>query len=229
MNLTVLWSEGWTSALLNHLWQSTVIVGIAWMLAWALRKNRARARYAVWMVASVKFLVPFSLLMMAGEWMRSLIAAPIVAKPVLANVVEEVTQPFAAGEAIVALPPQVAVHHANWLPWALFAVWACGVMVVVARIARGWWKVYATKRAARPLGVTRSVEWFGSNEKTTADPSFRLPRIRKANTGPQAHSTQDDRRYFSSGVGGTTQGKGAREREDRGAFLDSPRVECYIG
>ena len=29
MNLAVLWSEGWTSALVNHLWQSTVVAGAA--------------------------------------------------------------------------------------------------------------------------------------------------------------------------------------------------------
>ena len=29
------------SALVNHLWQSTVVVGLAWLLALALRKNHA--------------------------------------------------------------------------------------------------------------------------------------------------------------------------------------------
>lgn len=33
----------------------------------ALRKDHARVRYLVWMAASVKFLVPFSLMIAAGE------------------------------------------------------------------------------------------------------------------------------------------------------------------
>lgn len=73
------WNDGWTAAVVNHLWQSTIVAAFAWLLVLILRKNTARARYWVWMVASVKFLLPFSLLMTAGEWLRSLIAAPVAA------------------------------------------------------------------------------------------------------------------------------------------------------
>ena len=63
------WTNGvWTPALVNHLWQSTVVVLIAWLLTLTLRSNQARTRYWVWMIASVKFLIPFSLLIAAGEW-----------------------------------------------------------------------------------------------------------------------------------------------------------------
>lgn len=56
-----------TAALVNHLWQSTAVVVIAWLLAAALKKNHARVRYWVWFAASVKFLLPFSLLIAAGN------------------------------------------------------------------------------------------------------------------------------------------------------------------
>lgn len=59
-----------TSTWVNHLWQSTIVVGVAWLLALALRRNQARVRYWVWMAASVKFLLPFALLIGAGEWLR---------------------------------------------------------------------------------------------------------------------------------------------------------------
>jgi hypothetical protein len=39
------WGGSWSAAIVNHLWQSTVVTGIAWALALALRKNHARARY----------------------------------------------------------------------------------------------------------------------------------------------------------------------------------------
>jgi uncharacterized protein (TIGR03435 family) len=52
--------EVWAPPLVNHLWQSTVVTVIAWLLVLALRGNQARTRYWVWMIASIKFLVPFS-------------------------------------------------------------------------------------------------------------------------------------------------------------------------
>jgi hypothetical protein len=50
------------SPLANHLWQSTFCVAVAWLLTLGMRKNRAAVRYGLWMAASVKFLIPFSLL-----------------------------------------------------------------------------------------------------------------------------------------------------------------------
>ena len=85
--------EALHAALVNHLWQSTAVAGIAWMLTLALRKNRARTRYWVWIVASVKFLeFLFRFSYVAGEGLRSLIATPIE-KPV-AVAMEQITQPF---------------------------------------------------------------------------------------------------------------------------------------
>ena len=67
----------WTAALINHLWQSTVVTLLAWLLALTLRSNHARTRYWLWMIASVKFLLPFSLLISAGEWLRPAVATPL--------------------------------------------------------------------------------------------------------------------------------------------------------
>jgi hypothetical protein len=58
-------SETWAvvaPAVANHLWQSTIFAAAAAVLTLALRKNHARTRYWLWLAASVKFLVPFSLL-----------------------------------------------------------------------------------------------------------------------------------------------------------------------
>jgi len=59
------------SPLANHLWQSTLFAIAAGLLTLALKKNRAAIRYALWLAASLKFLVPFSLLIAIGhqiEW-----------------------------------------------------------------------------------------------------------------------------------------------------------------
>ena len=166
MTVAAFWGEGWTAAVVNHLWQSTVVVGVAWVLTLALKKNHARARYWVWFAAGVKFLLPFSVLMAAGEWLRSLMATPVVVRPEMASAIEQVTQPFAEGQIFGAAAP-VETHHADWLPWVLLAVWACGAMVVAGRFARGWWRVYAAKRAALAVKV-REGQFFETDHPSRA-------------------------------------------------------------
>ena len=55
-----------TPAVGNHLWQSTLFAAVAAIMTLALRKNQARIRYRLWLAASVKFLIPFSLLISLG-------------------------------------------------------------------------------------------------------------------------------------------------------------------
>src|SRR5262249_49268935 len=58
--------EAMIAPLTNHLWQSTVFCLAVALTAFLLRPNRAHVRYALWFAASVKFLVPFSLLVSLG-------------------------------------------------------------------------------------------------------------------------------------------------------------------
>jgi hypothetical protein len=53
-------------ALANHLWQSTVFAVAAWLVALLLRRNQAQVRYGLWLAASLKFLIPLSLLIELG-------------------------------------------------------------------------------------------------------------------------------------------------------------------
>lgn len=157
MSFSGFWHESWTAAIVNHLWQSTVVVGIAWLLTLALRKNYARGRYWVWMAASVKFLFPFSLLIGVGEWMRSLLPAAVAAQPAVADVMEQVTQPFGSTDLLNATPALVPAHHGNWLPWGLLAAWFCGALAVAIDFGREWRRVHAAKRAARPIDLAAGV------------------------------------------------------------------------
>ncbi len=56
--------------LLDHLWQSTLFTAVVWLIARAMHTNGARVRYWLWFAASMKFLIPLSLLVNAGELMR---------------------------------------------------------------------------------------------------------------------------------------------------------------
>src|SRR5258708_972384 len=89
--------------LFNHLWQSTWFSGVAGMLTLALRKNRAQTRYWVWLAASVKFLVPFSLLVSIGshvEWR----AKPVITSTGLSTVMEQISAPFSTEVPVVTFP-----------------------------------------------------------------------------------------------------------------------------
>ena len=63
--------------LLDHLWQSTLVTAVIWLIARAVRTNAARVRYWLWFAASVKFLVPWTVLASAG----SLVAWPHAPAP----------------------------------------------------------------------------------------------------------------------------------------------------
>lgn len=116
------WNEVWAAALVNHLWQSTVAFLIAWLLALALRRNQARTRYWVWMVASVKFLLPFSLLIATGETLRSTVVHP-VPRPTAAAVMKQITQPFPVVASSATVDAVTVAHpYPNPVPLSPFVV-----------------------------------------------------------------------------------------------------------
>jgi uncharacterized protein (TIGR03435 family) len=159
------WNETLTAALANHLWQSTAVVLIARLLTLILQGNQARTRYWVWMIASVKFLIPFSLLISAGESLRMAGATPIQ-RPVPATVMEQITQPFPpTGFAAVNYfteAPSGAAHHTNQLPAILFAVWLCGLLAIGFSWARAWWQIRAVVRASSQIEFLGKISVLSS-------------------------------------------------------------------
>jgi uncharacterized protein (TIGR03435 family) len=160
------WNEIWTAALVNHLWQSTVVALIAGFLSLTLRSNQAHARYWVWMIASVKFLIPFSLLIAAGESLRSALATPIQT-PAIAAVMEQITQPFtqttsAAAVAYLKAAPVIAAHHSDLLPLFLAAIWLCGSFAIAFSWARRWWQIRAAIRASSQMTLLAEVPVLSS-------------------------------------------------------------------
>ena len=68
-------------SLILHLWQSTLCLLLAVLLALVFRRASARIRHTIWTFASVKFLVPFSLFVLAGDYLGSL-ASPLTSAEV---------------------------------------------------------------------------------------------------------------------------------------------------
>jgi beta-lactamase regulating signal transducer with metallopeptidase domain len=163
------WKEAWSAALVNHLWQSTVAFLIAWLFALILRNNHARMRYWVWMIASVKFLVPFSLFIAAGEGLRRLFVAPIQ-RPALAAVMEQITQPYQQTFAQTAQTDLANVstltaatsHHGNLLPYILLSLWLCGFLAIVFSWFRGWRQIRASVRASSRMNLPAELPVLSS-------------------------------------------------------------------
>ena len=114
----------------NHLWQSTGFAAVAVLLALALRANHARARYWLWLAASVKFLVPFSVLAgigaSLGRWFVP--ATPISRLPL---VMQQIVQPFAPVQDSPLPAAASAPVTANLLPALLLVFWFCGFVAVL--------------------------------------------------------------------------------------------------
>ncbi len=147
------------SGVANHLWQSTAVAALVALLVLVLRGNQARVRYSLWMIASAKFLIPFSLLMVAGGYLRSSVSTP-VAQPAISKMLDQITTPFSqipgafTSAPLAAVQQNVAAQKANPLPLVLLSLWACGFLAVVF----SWWRKWRTIRSAvRTASRTGSV------------------------------------------------------------------------
>ena len=152
----------WASAIVNHLWQSTVFVIGAWLLTIALRRNQARTRYFLWMLASAKFLLPFSILIAAGEWLHPArcVAGP---GPACLTAMSGFAQPLSAGDGaarVVALgsgpssaasASAMAANRVDLLPMALLALWILGACFLLTRWVWRWRRLRGVVQAASPL------------------------------------------------------------------------------
>jgi bla regulator protein blaR1 len=156
---TLTWTPAWTAALINHLWQSTAVVLVAWLLTLSLQPNPARVRYAIWMLASLKFLVPFALLTSLGEhWAKPDYTSKI--GPSLSVIVEEISQPFRQGQisdrsaAALTLPSDTS-HIISML---FGAVWICGFLAMLVTWIIGWRRAARMVQSATPVADGREFD-----------------------------------------------------------------------
>jgi uncharacterized protein (TIGR03435 family) len=156
--LSAIWA-GTAPALGDHLWQSTLCLIVAGLLTLVLRKNHAQVRYSIWLVASVKFLIPFSLLIALGSYL----AKPRAVRQVHTGfviAVEQASQPFTPAVAEVASP---VAHSAtlpdllHQLPAFLVAIWLCGFAVVILLWFVRWRRIRTIVRRAVPVRECREL------------------------------------------------------------------------
>jgi len=162
---------------LNHLWQSTLLVGVIALLTWVLRGHGAQVRYGLWFAASCKFLLPFSLLIFLGGHFHWRLTNSPTAAPVLSRVVA----PFATSEAILspgtnrttpATPAQtltaaspigaLAAAMSRSLPLLVLGLWACGCAFVLGRWIVRWRRIRRAVNESAVLPIAAPVPVRGS-------------------------------------------------------------------
>jgi uncharacterized protein (TIGR03435 family) len=139
--------------LTNHLWQSTLFAVAAGCLTVAFRTNKAQVRYWLWFTASMKFLLPFALLMNLGSRMERAPSARAAATPVLSGALLQISQPFPAASSFA---PSPLPHAVDWVPIA-FLMWACGFAAYVVIRLRGWLRIRAAVRSSIPLDLRGAI------------------------------------------------------------------------
>jgi bla regulator protein BlaR1 len=144
-------------AMANHLWQSTLFALLAAILTLAFKKNQARIRHSLWLVASLKFLIPFSLLMSLG----SRLASPrfsLSGRSGLFSAVEGFSQPFTFVVVTPVNHTASAAYLLTLLPRLIAALWLCGFVTVLILWSVRWRRVAAAVNRASPAEQGREVD-----------------------------------------------------------------------
>jgi bla regulator protein BlaR1 len=134
-----------SGAVIDHLWQSTLFCAAVWSITLALRSNHAALRHALWLAASIKFLVPFSALYQLGALAGS--PSPVGTQPALLSQALELAAPMVSPTHSLIAP--AAGRASSWIS-LLGIVWIAGTLVFAVRWWFSWRAADSLARAARP-------------------------------------------------------------------------------
>ena len=142
------------SELANHLWQSTLFALAVGLLTLMCRKNHASVRYWLWFSASVKFFVPFTLLMALGDRLEWASRAPQIATPAVSATLAQVSRPFVVDAPMALLSVQGAPRSFDWFASAVLGVWVAGTIALIVVRFRTWRQIRAAVRASSPWAIS---------------------------------------------------------------------------
>jgi len=163
-------------ALANHVWQSTLCLAAAGLVTLALRKNRAEVRYGLWLTVSLKFMIPFALLVAVGTHFAR--PSPILRSAPAGGfyyVMDEVSQPFTKA---VVQTKAIEKSRRPWtaglryqlvgvLPAGIAGLWLCGFLGVLGLWSMRWRRMTKVLREATPLRQGREAEALRRAERLT--------------------------------------------------------------
>ena len=154
---------------IDHLWQSTLVASALALLTLAFRRAHAQARYAIWLAASLKFLIPFAALTSLGAQLEWRAALPL-ALPEWTAAIEAMRQPLATPPVGFVLPQTFAAR--TGIPFAAVAsaIWAIGILTSLGVWLVRWRRVSRAVRAGAPIVSGRTHDTFQALASTTAPP-----------------------------------------------------------
>lgn len=144
-----------SGAILDHLWQSTLFAGCAWLTTLLLRGNGAHLRYAVWLIASIKFLVPFSMLAFLGAQLKPLVDA---------GNIQVLAMPGETDFAMLLTSPGNGFGGESASTWLRIvgALWLLGSVALVVRWIVRMRGVRKILRVAEPCAIAAAVPVMAS-------------------------------------------------------------------
>lgn len=137
----------------NHLWQSTLFLCCIGVLCAFLREENARIRYWLWWAASIKFLVPFSLLISIGSWFST--TAPIESIELTIDWMDSVSS---VGQSFQPFTEQQAAWSMSSV---VLAIWLAGTSLVL-----GVWAVRAAGLHQLKKSATLASETLNDQGKS---------------------------------------------------------------
>ncbi len=141
--------------LTNHLWQSTLFAVAAGLLTAAFRRNRAQVRYWLWFSASLKFFIPFALLLSLGSHLDRTPTATKIATPIGAPGVSlQISEPFLD----VAPPGPSTRKTTDWRAATIACLWMGGFGVILLIRLQDWRRIRTAVRSSTPIDLPVAVE-----------------------------------------------------------------------
>src|SRR6187399_774184 len=145
--------------LIDHLWQSTLCALAAALLTLAFRKNGAKVRFFIWLGASVKFLIPFSVFVWLGRYLRWETAPSFLTDSGFSILMGQIAEPAAV---VTSNLPGTASGNATfqwgWNAWTiLLSIWLLGSLALLCFRLFQWLWLTAVVRTSSPLQIDASI------------------------------------------------------------------------
>src|SRR5256885_4156597 len=188
----------------NPLGQSMLFAITVGLLTLILRKNQARARYWLWLAASVKFLIPFSVLVGMGSHLPWSYGSARAQAGVYAAI-DEVSRPFTQPTISViarVTPSTASPNLIRVLPALLAATWLGGFLVVLLVWYVRWRQISAAVRQALPLREGREVVALRRLERVGEMPQRIEVRLSRAALEPGIFGISSPVLLWPEGISG---------------------------
>ena len=147
-----------SDALIDHVWQSTLFALLAALTTLALKQDQAKVRFNIWLAASVKFLIPFELIVWIGKHLHFGGNAAFLGGT-LTNALEQMARPAAVlKESLPAMPLLGSTVEPGWNAWNVaLAVWLAGALLLFVRRVYQWLYLRVVADLSLPLSIDAPI------------------------------------------------------------------------